>query len=500
VTAPHDRTPNHRTDVVVVGGGPGGCSAALEAARHDASVVLLEALDTVGGNAARSTGYMAFADFDAQHAAGVADSPEDYLADMVAEAALQQERYGVIFDTALARVYAEESAGAYRFLIDLGFRFGRFVPRPRQHTIDRMMDVVDVASFGALFAAALAEAGVEVRHGARARCLHTDAGRVSGVLWEPSGGGAGDDACPSLLEAGSGVILAAGGYQANHALRSRYQPGHLAATPYLGVATDRGDGHLMGQAVGGDLINMTMIPPLVMVASALVEDSIAVDSGGRRFHDEAGPYDERVAALEQVPGRRAHYVFDDRVYRLRRDLIEQMPEPAVSAPNLPELGALLGCPSDTLAATVEEWNATVASGTAHVPAFGRVVFGKPRLPITEPPLWASPMVVGVNFPAGGFRVSVDCEVFDIFGEVIPGLFAVGDCVGGIAPAIGLGGVKISSAVTLGRIAGRVAASGERSASAATTITVQTPGQSTPAPGGSLGPVSAASAQRIPIVG
>ena len=444
--------------MVVVGGGPGGCSAALEAARNGASVVLLEALHTVGGNAARSTGYMAFADFDAQHTAGIVDSPEDYLADMVAEAALQQDRYGVIFDTALARVYAEESAGAYRFLIDLGFRFGRFVPRPRQHTIDRMMDVVDVASFGTLFAAALAEAGVEVRHGVRARRLHTDSSRVSGVLWEPSSG-SGDSACSGLLEAERGVILAAGGYQANHSLRSRYQPAHLAGTPYLGVDTDRGDGHLMGQAVGGDLINMTMIPPLVMVASALVEDSIAVNSGGRRFHDEAGPYDERVAALERVPGRRACYVFDDRVYQLRRDLIEQMPQPATRAPTVADLAELIGCPPDALAATVEEWNATVTSDVAEDPAFGRVVFGKPRLPLTEPPLWASPMVLGVNFPAGGFRVSGDCEVFDVFGEVISGLFAVGDCVGGIAPAIGLGGVKISSAVTLGRIAGRVAACG-----------------------------------------
>ena len=487
---------NDRADVVVVGGGPGGCAAALEGARAGASVILLEALDSVGGNAARSTGYMAFADFAAQHAAGIADSPEAYLADMVAEAALQQERYGVIFDTELAARYAAESADAYRFLVDLGFRFGRFVPRPRQHTIDRMMDVADVAMFRSLLAAALTEAGVDVRHGVRARRLTSRPGRVTGVVVEPYGGTAPGE----VLEATGGVVLAAGGYQANHALRARYQPGYMATTPYLGVDSDQGDGHLMGQAVGGDLINMTMIPPLVMVASALVEDSIAVDSGGRRFHDEAGPYDERVAALEQVPDRRAHYIFDDRVRALRDDLVEQMPRPAVSAPSLAELAALIGCPPGTLAATVEGWNATVTSGAAQDPAFGRVVFGKPRLPISQAPYWASPMIVGVNFPAGGFRVSLDCEVFDIFGEVIPGLFAVGDCVGGIAPAIGLGGVKISSAVTLGRIAGRVAAGGERSAAAAAAPSVRAPVESAPGAGEASGPAPAASGQRIPIVG
>lgn len=490
---------NDRADVVVVGGGPGGCSAALEAARAGASVILLETLDTVGGNAARSTGYMAFADFDAQHAAGISDSPEAYLADMVAEAALQQERYGVLFDTALAGLYAEQSAGTYRFLVDLGFRFNRFVPRPRQHTIDRMMDVVDTAMFTELFTTALAESGVDVRHGMRARRLETRSGRVCAVATEALG-----SAPAGTIEATGGVILAAGGYQANHALRSRYQPGYMAGTPYLGVDSDQGDGHLMGQAVGGDLINMTMIPPLVMVASALVEDSIAVDSGGRRFADEAGPYDDRVEALEQVPGRRAFYVFDDRVYRLRRDLVEQMPHPAVSAPSIADLAALIGCPPDALTAAIEEWNATIRSGIGQDPAFGRVVFGKPRLPITEPPLWASPMVVGVNFPAGGFRVSLDCEVFDVFGQVIPGLFAVGDCVGGIAPAIGLGGVKISSAVTLGRIAGRVTAAGPGQLTSAGEPTVQSPVGlvgpvgSTDSTGGPAAP--AGSSQRIPIVG
>ncbi len=491
--------PIDAADVVVVGGGPGGCAAALEAARAGASVILLESLDTVGGNAARSTGYMAFADFEAQHAAGIADSPEAYLADMVAEAALQQDRYGVIFDTELAGLYAEESADTYRFLIDLGFRFGRFVPRPRQHTTDRMMDVAEVAMFSRLFDAALDEAGVAVHHSVRARRLTAGQGRVTGVVIEPYSGAASEAAPAEAIEAGGGVVLAAGGYQANHALRSRYQPGYMAGTPYLGVDSDQGDGHLMGQAVGGDLINMTMIPPLVMVASALVEDSIAVDSGGRRFHDEAGPYDERVAALEATGDRRAFYIFDDRTYRARRDLVDQMPEPAVSAATAGELATLIGCPPETLASTVDEWNATVTSGTARDPAFGRVVFGASRVGIVQPPLWASPMVVGVNFPAGGFRVSLDCEVIDVFGDVIPGLFAVGDCVGGIAPAIGLGGVKISSAVTLGRIAGRVAAGGRRDATASVPSS-QAPGQSAGSAGKDAGLSRAAGGQRIPIVG
>lgn len=435
-------------DVVVVGGGPGGSAAALVAARSGASVVLLEADKQLGGNAARSTGYVAFASFDMQDGNGADDSPEQYLADMQAEIDRQKHRYGLIFDVDLARRYAEDSAETYRELIELGFRFDRFLPRPVQHTVDRMVSVADTAMFTECFESALADAGVEVRYKTRAvRLLRDGEHRVTGVA---------TDTCRQF-GAANGVILAAGGYQANPDLRSRFQPEAKASTPYLGSELCRGDGHIMGLAVGGDLINMTMIPPLVMVGSALVEDSIAVNQQGRRFHDEAGPYDDRVAALEAQPGQQAWYVFDNRVAEAKGQLVAEMPKPAVSGATLAELAGAIGCDADSLADTLDGWNQTVQSGANRDPDFGRVIFGHPRTGIIEPPLWAAPMVVGINFPAGGFRVNADMQVLDVFGDAISGLYAVGDCVGGVSPAIGLGGVKITAALTLGRIAGQTAA-------------------------------------------
>ena len=434
-------------DVVVVGGGPGGSAAALAAARDGASVVLLEADEQLGGNAARSTGYLAFADFDMQADNDADDSPEDFLADMQAEIERQKHRYGLIFDVDLARRYAEESAATYRELIELGFRFDRFLPRPVQHTVDRMVSVADTAMFATCFEPALADAGVETRYKTRAIRLRSDGERVSGVD---------TDTCRNF-EAANGVILAAGGYQANSDLRTRFQPEAKATTPYLGTELCRGDGHIMGLAVGGDLINMTMIPPLVMVGSALVEDAIAINRDGRRFHDEAGPYDDRVAALEAQPDQQAWYVFDERVARAKAQLVAEMPEPAVSGVDPAELALAIGCDVNGLSQTLGRWNQTVKSGTDRDPEFGRVIFGEPRTGIVEPPLWAAPMVVGINFPAGGFRVNADMQVLDVFGDPIAGLFAVGDCVGGVSPAIGLGGVKITAALTLGRIAGQVVA-------------------------------------------
>ncbi len=437
-------------DVVVVGAGPGGCATAIEAARGGARVVLLEAGQDVGGNAARSTGYLAFAGTAMQRAAGIADDAERFLADMRAEIARQEERYGLVFDEALARVVAEESADAHDFLVDLGFRFNRFIPRPRQHTVDRMVDVADVAMFRDLFGAELERLGVDVRLRTRAVRLVVDGRAVVGVVAR------GPDGRTDELRGGA-VVLAAGGYQGNVELRRRYQPAHLAATPFLGVHTDVGDGHVMGQAVGGDLINMTMVPPLVMVASAFVEDAMAVNRDGVRFHDEAGPYDDRVAALLAQPDRLAWYVYDDRVARERAVLIEQMPEAPVTAGSVEELAERLGVDPTALARTVARWNAAVAAGRDD--DHGRVVFPSSRRGVVDAPFHACRMVVGINFPAGGFRVTTDLQVVDVYGVTIPGLFAVGDCVGGVAPAIGLGGLKITPAIVMGRRVGRAVAAG-----------------------------------------
>lgn len=448
------RMESHESDVVVVGGGVGGCAAAIEARRAGANVLLLEASQAAGGNAARSTGYLAFAGTRMQRDAGIEDSPADFVRDMLAEVGRQRDRFGLVFDEELARRFAEDSATTYDFLLDLGVEFNRFIPRPQQHTVDRMVGTKDVTAFGTAFERALADEGVEVLRLTRGRGLLRKGDRIVGLEAEGPDG-------PIKLFARNAVILSAGGYQANAELRRRYQPGRLADTPYLGIHTDRGDGHIMGAAVGGDLINMTMIPTLVMVASALVEDSIAVDRTGRRFHDEAGPYDDRVAALDKCPDRVAHYIFDAKTHSERRMLIEQMPQPAVTAPTLTELGRLIGCDTEELQRTVIDWNDAVRDGQDR--HHGRVVMPRSAVGITRAPFSAVPMIVGINFPAGGFRVTTDLEVIDVYGQTIPGLLAVGDCVGGVAPAIGLGGLKITPAVTFGRIAGRVAAQQQRPA-------------------------------------
>ncbi|MCW0214420.1 MAG: FAD-dependent oxidoreductase [Pseudonocardia sp.] len=441
-------------DVVVLGTGPAGMAAVAAAAAQGAEVIAVEAMEHIGGNAVWSTGYLAFVDSQMQREQGIEDDEETFVADARAMVAQAEERFGVEWDEELVRLYARESAETYRILTGRGVRFSRFIPRPRQHTVDRMAAVEDSWMLGRAFAPDFALPNVTTLFGTVADRLVSEDGRITGVLAHGPA-----DGQRHALHARRGVVLATGGYQSNPELRRRYQPEFVARAPYLGVDTCRGDGHLMGQAVGGDLINMTFVPPLVIVSSSVVEDAIAVNGAGERFHDEAGPYEDRVEQLHAQPGRRAWYVVDDEVAREKAGLIGQMPEPLVQAATLTELAAAIGVPGEALERTVAGWNAFLGTGAEVDPEFGRVVLPPGRRRCATAPFTAVPMVEGVNFCCGGFRVTTDMQVVDVFGSPIGGLFAAGDCVGGLNPVSDLGGVHICGGFTLGRVAGRAAARG-----------------------------------------
>jgi fumarate reductase flavoprotein subunit len=458
--AHQDRTRNvtrRATDVVVLGAGPAGMAAVAAAAGAGAEVVAVEPQDQIGGNAVWSTGYMAFVGSAMQQDLGIVDDVDTFVRDSRHMVDLAGADFGVVWDEELVRLFARESAETYRDLVDRGVRFSRFIRRPAQHSIDRMAAVEDSWMFQRAFLPDFARPEVTTLFATTAQRLLTDgAGRVTGVVVRGADGGTED------IEARHGVVLATGGYQSNPLLRQRYQPEHLATGPYLGIDTCRGDGHLMGQAVGGDLVNMGFVPPLIMVSSSLVEDAIAVNSAGRRFHDEAGPYEERVAHLFAQEGRQGWYVFDQVVASEKAELIAQMPAAALTADSLAELADAIGVPADALADTVETWNAFLGTDLDKDPETGKVVLPPGRRRLGTAPFTAVPMVVGVNFCSGGFRVTQSMQVLDVFGAPVPGLYAAGDCVGGLNAAADLGGIRISGALTLGRVAGAAAASGTSS--------------------------------------
>ena len=105
----------------------------------------LEADTLLGGNA-RSTGYLAFQGFEMQHREGLDDNAEIFFKDMVNEIKRQEETYGIEFDAELAKVFAKESATTYDWLVELDLN-STDLPRPLQHSVNRMVDVTDTSMF-----------------------------------------------------------------------------------------------------------------------------------------------------------------------------------------------------------------------------------------------------------------------------------------------------------------------------------------------------------------
>ena len=125
-------------DVVVLGTGPAGMAAVSAAVEDGAEVVAVEAMAHIGGNAVWSTGYLAFVGSEMQDEQGIVDSEETFVADARAMVEAVEDQFGVEWDEDLVRLFARESAQTYRILTERGVRFSRFIPRPKQHTVDRM--------------------------------------------------------------------------------------------------------------------------------------------------------------------------------------------------------------------------------------------------------------------------------------------------------------------------------------------------------------------------
>lgn len=436
-------------DVVVVGGGPGGLAAAVAAANAGRSVVVVEAAENIGGNALHSTGYLAMPGIPEQSALGIVDGPDQWLEDGLLEVERAREHYGMYFDEQLWSDYAANAPRVRDLLLRLGFELERLIPRPLQHRTPRMWALRDTAPFERGFRKELQRLGVDTLLSTRARRLCTDAGRVVGVQVESQGRS-------EHIAARRGVVLAAGGYGGNHAFRERFQPKYLATTGHPGIDTCVGDAHLMGAAIGADLLNMTAIPPLISISSGLAEVVIAVNGYGRRFHDECGPYLSRVEALRAQPEQLGYFICDDTAARSRARLLAHMPD-VRTADDLATVARMIGCDEAELRATVDRWNAFLASGADRDPHTGRVVLPEGRRGIVTPPFRVMKMIIGVNFTCGGFKTDRRMAVLNVFDEPIPGLFAAGDCVASVNAAADLGGVHIMGALTLGLVAGASAA-------------------------------------------
>lgn len=497
IVTSYDDTKN--ADVVIVGAGGGGMSAALEAVAQGAqSVVVLEKTSRTGGSLNFTSGSMSAAETTIQKEDGIEDSKEQFFQDVLTNGS----KFDGKVDEAMIRAFVEEATPTFEWLYENGLKDnecaidkeGRravFAPEHDLYTVARTYKyraeaptTYKAAAHEVMDTLLKAEPKIQIIYNTTAMELVPNAdGQVLSVI------GTHDDGGATRYDAKNGIIVATGGYSSNKALMSDYAEFgkyYLAGGP----STADGSGLLMMQKVGAALNESSMgaIPifPMGLESAAMPgtgtiastytwkAGGITVNKNGERFMNEQ---DSNNAAREEVltlqPEAIQYDIFTDKILEDLRaakgsGMYDAMfakegapgARTVVEAASMDELAGKLGIPADKLAATVADYNTSVESGTAD--SFGRTyddqmnTFKLAVNKIEGDKYYAVPLKALCVMTLGGITANTDMQVLDQSGTAIPGLYAAGEVVGGIWGKFVSSGTGVMGPIVFGRIAARTA--------------------------------------------
>ena len=452
------------TELVVVGGGLAGLTAALEAGEAGIHVLLLEKMDETGGSSAMSSACLAFAGTDLQRAQGIEDSDALLFQDL-------REVGGFENDERIVGAYVLHQRDTYEWLRRKGAEFSPVIEASSGQSVPRVHTTDPAGLVRLLERLARATGRVEVLTGITARRLLRRSAdrRVAGVIAERGGEGL-------TVTSRRGVILACGGFGRNAELIHRFAPGYERAI-LIGGEGNVGDGLKMAWDLGADFRDMAYIKgtfgkhpvdtTTVHACLAVYKGAIAVNQDGRRFVDESISYKLLGDACLRQPGGCAYQILDQgifeqgendmRLFDFERRVAAGL---MLKAERLEELAAMIEVPPDALRRTVADYNRGVAAG--HDPEFGRrhLVHRHGALRrIERPPFYAYPSATAIFGTYCGLCVDAAMRVLDVFGEPIEGLLAAGEIVGGLHGSAYMTGSALGKAAIFGRIAARTAAAG-----------------------------------------
>ncbi|MEG0764428.1 MAG: flavocytochrome c [Pseudoflavonifractor sp.] len=439
--------------VIVVGSGGAGLSAAVSAAEEGASVIVIEKMPNIGGNTVRSIGMYNCVDPALQGPLGIEDSEEEFFRETWEGGHREAKEDLVRVLTSQAdegKVWLESLGVTFDTVIDncLGGKLARG-HYARSHTGTDYIQALQ---------GACTDRGVVILTQVTARSLLVENGRVVGVR-------ADRDGQELLLTAERGVVLATGGFGYNVEMRLTYNESLTADMLCSNSPGATGDGILMAQEVGANLVNMQYIEtyPMGDVYDGGLRNSIPnsinfgilVSQEGRRFVAEDSGRDQLSASMRAQTGGFAYSVTDGDYLLTKqdKDYLEGLVSmgTVVKAESLSDLAQKLKLPPDALAQTVADYNRGLAAGQD---AFGRTTLYNA---IDTPPYYANPRKPTVHYTLGGVEIDAEARVLTPAGLPIPGLFAAGEVTGGVHGANRLGGNSFPDIIVFGRIAGRGAA-------------------------------------------
>ena len=485
-------------DVVVVGAGGAGMTAAITAAAEGKTVVILESQSMVGGNSVRATGGMNAGKTVYQdenefgESAGVEKTlktaAEKYadnetitaLAKTVSEqwAAYQANPTGYfdsvelmeldtmiggkgINDPELVETLCANSADAIDWLDEHGITlhnvssFGGASVKRIHRPVNAEGKTVSVGSYMIpLLQENCEKAGVKMMLDTTATEILTDAnGAAVGVKATGASG-------ETVTVNAKAVVLASGGFGANLDMVVKYKP-ELKGFMTTNAPGIQGQGIEMAEAIGAATVDMDQIqihPTVEANTAALITEglrgdgAILINEEGQRFIDEVGTRDVVSAAEIAQTGSYSWLVVDQAMADASGVIQGYIKKGyTVTGATYEELGKAMGVDAAAFAETMEKWNGYVEA--KNDPDFGRTSFANP---LNTAPYYAVKVTAGVHHTMGGLKINANTEVLNEKGEVIPGLFAAGEVTGGVHGANRLGGNAVADFTVFGRIAGAAA--------------------------------------------
>ncbi|MDR1490718.1 MAG: flavocytochrome c [Desulfovibrio sp.] len=449
-------------DVVVVGTGYAGLSAAVEAKDAGANVLVIDKADIVGGNSVIASGGYNCADPERQKPQGIEDSPDLHFAQTMAGGDFRA-------DPAKVRYYVDHALDGVKWLEKLGVVF-----EPKVYTIvgaihPRSHDPVNHGRGGAIIA--VLKKNVEERQvPVRLSCALSGIVRRNPLDGEVLGVQVKEGRGVKHIEAKRAVVLATGGFGADVPFRSKYAPQYDDKLPTTNVPWATGEALCYSQDVGADVVGMDYIQLLVAcnyftkkygdIANLGVDHAVFLNLKGKRYVAEDARRDVLAGSTMAQPEKVFLWVADDRAakrYTLDRIKVSLDKGLCFTAPTLEELAAILEGklkvpPADFLA-SVKRYNELVASGKDS--DFGKKDVNLKTL--EKGPFWASPTQAGVHHTMGGLRTTpTTAQVLDRLGKIIPRLYAAGEVTGGVHGTNRLGGNATSDCIVFGRLAGQLA--------------------------------------------
>ncbi len=484
------------THVIVVGAGNAALCAALSAREHGADVTVLEKAPEAerGGNTYFTGGgfrfpYSGIGDIlelipdlsDAEQArVDVGAYPASRFRDDLARVT------DGLIDDGMASTLVREAAPTIRWLRERGVRFALMTGRQANEVGGKLVFYggLTVEAVGAgkglsdqEFAAAERD-GVQIRYGAKVVDLLRQGRRIAGVsFWT-------DDE-EEELEADA-VILAAGGFEANTEMRTRYLGPGWDMAKVRGTRFNTGDAIRAAIAAGAQPFgnwsgahavawDLNAPPTGNRVVADLYQKhsypyGLIVNLNGERFVDEGADlrnytYARYGRAILEQPQRVAFQLFDQRTAHLLRDEYHVRQVTMAQADTIADLAEALGVDVVGLKQTIAEYNAACVGGEFNPSALDGVRtegITPPKsnwaLPVDSPPYLGFAVTCGITFTFGGLKITPRSgQVLDTEDRPMPGLYAAGELVGGLFYNNYAGGSGLMAGSVFGRIAGRSAA-------------------------------------------